>query len=112
MYQRLIKNNYSEELNRMAEDGYKVVATVKEIQGGGHCPLGYREGHSWTFYGPAVPKDFCSWALQAVFPFISVLRFGGVLPWEENQNSALACCPDPNNPVVFLLKRIHESRKD
>ncbi len=96
----------------MSEGGYKVVATVKEIQGGGHCALGFKEGQSWTFEDAVVPKNFCSWALMSIYPMVSVLRFGGEFPWEEDRNSALACCPDPNNPVVFVLKRLHQPRSE
>lgn len=85
---------------------YAVEITVKEIQGGGLCSYGLKPGHRWIIDSEETPARFCTWALQAIYPFVTVLRFGGSLPWESDKDTALACCPDPHNPVVFELHRL------
>jgi uncharacterized repeat protein (TIGR04076 family) len=46
----------------------------------------------------------CSWAFYALFPFATVLQFGGSFPWEEDKDKTTVACPDPGNPVVFELR--------
>lgn len=58
--------------------------------------------------GAEAPAGFCRWALAAIHPFTAVVRFGGSLPWEKEPGVAHACCPDPDNPVVFRISRITE----
>ena len=84
---------------------YAIKITVEKILEGGLCPFGLREGDSFIIKDVKIPKDFCSWAFQSIYPFITALRFGGEFPWEEKGVSRV-CCPDPNNPVVFTLKRV------
>jgi uncharacterized repeat protein (TIGR04076 family) len=81
---------------------------VKEILGKGFCPYGLQPGDCWFVDSEETPARFCSWALISIWPFVSVMRFGGTLPWEENKDTATACCPDPNNPVIFEIKRLAE----
>jgi uncharacterized repeat protein (TIGR04076 family) len=85
---------------------HKVEIRVKEIQGTGKCTLGLKVGDSWTIDGEWSPSGFCIWALSCLIPIITVLQYGGEFPWEENKDKAVACCLDPNNPVVFELTRI------
>jgi len=89
----------------MAEESEKVKITVKEIQGTGVCSYGIKPGDSWIVTSEESPGGFCTWALQAIFPFLTVLRFGGQFPWERDKDTAVVCCPDPHNPVVFELRR-------
>ena len=49
----------------------------------------------------------CSWAFYALYPFAQVLQFGGSFPWEPDAGVSRVACPDPDNPVVFELRRIH-----
>ncbi len=90
----------------MSAENHKVQITVREIQGRGMCAYGINPQDSWVISSEETPANFCSWALQAIFPFLAVLRFGGKFPWEEDKDTAVVCCPDPHNPVVFELKRI------
>lgn len=80
----------------------KVKVKVVEIIGNGKCPLGLKVGDSFLIEGAEMPAGFCSWAFNSIFPFLTVLRFGGRLPWEKEEE-ARVCCPDPHNPVVFEL---------
>jgi uncharacterized repeat protein (TIGR04076 family) len=47
----------------------------------------------------------CSWAFYTVYPFAQVLQFGASFPWEPEADAARVACPDPDNPVVFELRR-------
>lgn len=94
----------------MTEPSEKVIITIKEIQGTGRCSYGLKQGDSWTITSDQTPENFCTWALQAIFPFLTVLRFGGEFPWEEDGDTAVVCCPDPHNPVVFELRRVKEAK--
>jgi uncharacterized repeat protein (TIGR04076 family) len=89
----------------VSEESQEVTIRVREIQGGGSCSFGIRPGDSWVVSGEETPPEFCAWALQAIFPFLTVLRFGGEFPWEEDKDTAVVCCPDPHNSVVFELRR-------
>ena len=86
----------------------KVEISVKEIMGCGVCPLGLEIGDTWKILGEKIPDQFCSWAFQSIFPFVTVFRFGGKFPWSDDSDHLKVCCPDPNNPVVFELTRITE----
>jgi uncharacterized repeat protein (TIGR04076 family) len=48
----------------------------------------------------------CPWAFYAVFPFAETLEFGGAFPWEKDHDRCTVACPDPDNPVVFELRRV------
>jgi uncharacterized repeat protein (TIGR04076 family) len=82
---------------------HSVAITVEQVQGKGICPLGLKKGDRFEM-DYRTPAGFCCWALQAILPFVAVVRFDGELPWEE-KGSARACCPDPDNPVVFRIER-------
>ncbi len=87
------------------KETYPIAVTVKEIIGKGTPACGFKPGDSWEVAGNETINDFCGWAFTAIFPFITVLRFGGKFPWEEDPDTATVCCPDPHNPVVFEIKR-------
>ncbi|MEW6686554.1 MAG: TIGR04076 family protein [Candidatus Edwardsbacteria bacterium] len=82
---------------------YKVIATVKSVKG--ECAAKHRVGDKFVI-DATTPKGMCASAYYAIFPAARVLRFGGVLPWEKNKGLAHIACPDPDNPVVFELRRI------
>ncbi|MDP7420687.1 MAG: TIGR04076 family protein [bacterium] len=85
---------------------YRVLVTVKDVMGSGKTSCGYRVGNTWTVTGHETIEGFCGWAFAAMLPFLTVLRFGGSFPWEPDEDTALVCCPDPHNPVVFELRRL------
>lgn len=87
-------------------DYYQVEIVVTDILGKGTCPNGHKVGDKFLVTGAETVENLCGWAYQALFPFLSVLRFGGEFPWEDDKDTAVVCCPDPHNPVVFTLKRV------
>jgi uncharacterized repeat protein (TIGR04076 family) len=87
--------------------GRRVVARVVEIRGrhgSGKCSYGHKHGEVFEI-GEVCPS-ICAWAFNALFPFATVLRFGGSLPWEKDPGRATVSCPDPDNTVVFELKAV------
>lgn len=84
-------------------EGRRVTIEIVEIQGTGACSAGLCVGDRWEVDSALVPAGICGWAYAAMLPFLQPLRFGGSFPWEV-AGEARVCCPDPDNPVVFLLK--------
>jgi len=81
---------------------YKVVAMV--VNQKGTCVAGHRVGDEFVV-GDGTPAGMCSWAFYTIFPFATVLQFGGSFPWEDSPSKAIVACPDSQNPVVFELRR-------
>lgn len=86
----------------MAET-YDVEITV--ISQKGSCGAGHKAGDKWLV------KDHTPGGIYlAVYPHIhttiDILKYGGTYPWNDNPDIDHAICPDPNNPVVFELKRV------
>ena len=52
----------------------------------------------------------CAFLYNAIFPYLTVLQFGGVFPWEKDKNRFLASCPD-NGKVVIEIKRTRSKEK-
>jgi uncharacterized repeat protein (TIGR04076 family) len=80
----------------------KIIAKV--ISQKGTCQAGHRVGDEFII-GQTTPEGMCSWAFAAVFPYAEAIEFGGVFPWESSPGKARVCCTDPDNPVVFELRR-------
>ena len=80
-----------------------VIARV--ISQKGSCSAGHKVGDEFII-GQETPAGMCSWAFYALFPFATVLQFGGSFPWEADKDMATVACPDPSNPVVFALRRV------
>lgn len=77
---------------------------IVDILEKGECPFGYKVGDTFTF-DTKTPPDMCHWAHLVILPFATALRFGGNIPWEK-EGVCRVCCPDPNNPVVFKIRRV------
>lgn len=79
--------------------------TAKVISQKGHCALNHKVGDEFHI-GDKTPAGMCPWAFYALFPFISVLQFGGSFFWEDDRDKTAVACPDPANPVIFELRRL------
>jgi len=82
---------------------YRVKAKV--INQKGTCEAGQKVGDEFII-GNTLPAGMCAWAFYTIFPFVTALQAGGTFPWEEDKDTAVVACPDPQNPVVFELKRV------
>jgi len=80
------------------------IVVAKVISQRGTCEAGHRVGNEFVI-GQKAPPGICSWAFYTLFPFTEVLQFGGSFPWEKDSNKATIACPDPENPVIFELRR-------
>ena len=80
-------------------DEYKVMGKIVEIKGEGTCPYGHQVGE--VFEIKEVGSSICQWALTSLFPFYTVLKFGGKFPWSKDPDRLQVACPDPDNVVVF-----------
>jgi len=78
---------------------------AKVISQRGTCVVGHKVGDEFVI-GQKTPPGMCSWAFGTLFPFATVLQFGGSFPWEKDPNRATVPCPDPASPVVFELRRV------
>ncbi|OGN91777.1 MAG: hypothetical protein A2Z75_05590 [Chloroflexi bacterium RBG_13_50_10] len=88
----------------MAEsEFYEVI--IRVISQKGSCSLGHKVGDEFRL-ADKTPPGMCPWAFYTLFPFVSALQFGGSFPWEKDKDKATIACPDPENPVVFELKRL------
>jgi uncharacterized repeat protein (TIGR04076 family) len=81
----------------------KIIAKV--ISQEGTCDAGHKVGDEFVM-GQTTPPGMCSWAFYTLFPFAETLEFGGSFPWESGPAKARVACPDPDNPVVFELRRV------
>ena len=77
---------------------------AKVVSQKGTCAAGHEVGDEFII-GQQTPPKLCSWAFYSIFPFAEVLQFGGSFPWEQDINKTTVACPDPENPVVFELRR-------
>jgi uncharacterized repeat protein (TIGR04076 family) len=82
---------------------YKIIARVVSQQGS--CAAGHKVGDEFIL-GEKTPPGLCSWAFNSLFTFAEVLKFGGAFPWEKDPDKTTVACVDPDNPVVFELRRI------
>jgi uncharacterized repeat protein (TIGR04076 family) len=85
----------------MAES-YKV--SIKVISQKGTCDAGHKVGDEWLVT-EKTPAGLCLFAFGSLLPFITPLMYGGSFPWEKDPDRTTVACPDPDNPVVFELRR-------
>jgi uncharacterized repeat protein (TIGR04076 family) len=81
---------------------YRVIAKIIRIDG--TCSIGHKPGEEFII-DDLTPKGMCSWAFYTIFPFYSVLKYGGTFSWEKDPDKATVACPDPQNIVHFELRR-------
>ncbi len=83
----------------------RVIAKV--VSQKGSCSAGHKVGDEFEI-GHVTPTGICTFALQALYPFATVLEYGGAFPWENDPDKTRVACPDPGNPVVFELRRLKD----
>ena len=86
-------------------DRYDVA--VKVISQKGTCVQEHKVGDEWVIGGKS-PEGICLYALHAMYPNLCVLGLGGSFPWSTDPDAATEACPDPNNPVVFEIRRLRK----
>ena len=81
--------------------------SIKVISQKGTCDAEHKVGDQWIV-DSKTPEGICLSAFNALFPCILVLMFGGTFPWSSDPDVATVACPDPDNPVVFEIRRLRE----
>ena len=71
-----------------------IVARVESQKGS--CEAGHRIGDEFIIDPARTPAGMCPWAFYTLFPFA------------EDPARTRVACPDPDNPVVFELRRMDE----
>lgn len=89
---------------------YRIIARVAELRHEpGKSPCGrYKLGEEFDLSKPEEKERICRWAYNAMLPFLTVLEYDGTLPWATDPNRSRIACPDPDNVVVFELRRAGE----
>lgn len=83
---------------------------VRVISQKGTCQQEHKVGQEWVI-GTKTPEGICFSAFQSILPEARVLMFGGSFPWAKDPDMCVVACPDPNNPVVFELRRLPKEAK-
>ena len=81
-----------------------VKVTVKSQKG--KCAFGHKVGDKIVFDGKSVKGNICYSALMVLLPKVYAMQYGVEYPWAENKDTICNACPDPENPVVFEIRRI------
>ena len=89
---------------KMAER-YK--ASIRVISQKGTCTLGHKVGDQWVVEYKT-PEGICVSAFDALLSTLRVMRYGGSFPWSSDPDITTVACPDPDNPVVFELRRLRQ----
>ena len=71
----------------------------------GTCGAGHKVGDKWIVKDHT-PGGICLSVYPHMHSYIDILKYGGTFPWSEDPDVSGAVCPDPQNPVVFELRRI------
>ncbi len=80
---------------------YKVVSQK------GTCARKHKAGQEWVL-GAKTPEGICIYSYNALHPFVQVLMSGGSFHWEPDPEAIKVACPDPENPVVWELRRLRK----
>jgi uncharacterized repeat protein (TIGR04076 family) len=86
----------------------RLIGKIVEVKG--ECSAGHRVGEEFdltlflddvkALRTPAV----CAFLYDAIFPYLTVLQFGGTFPWEKDKDKFLASCPDNNKVAIEIRK--------
>jgi len=80
----------------------------------GPCPR-FQEGDVFIA-GFEQPENFCGWAWNDIYKFVSALITGGNYSsgafegWMKEKNVMIACCTDAVRPVVFKIELLEENK--
>ncbi len=69
------------------------------------CARGHQVGDEWDL-SDGCPPGLCHWAWNSIYPFYCVLRYGGRLPWQGEDNFVEVSCPDPDATQRIRLELV------
>ena len=71
------------------------------------CPA-FTEGQEFITQNLDQPANFCTWAWDDIFKYVTLLHCRGDMSDHMNrQNTVIACCTDGIRPVVFRIEKIN-----
>ncbi len=78
------------------------------VAGASACPcLAFTEGQEFITENLNQPANFCTWAWDDIFKYVTLLHCHGDMSNHINrQNTTIACCTDGIRPVVFRIEKI------
>jgi len=88
---------------------YTVRVTVVEAHP--DCGAGHKVGDTWeiSHVRRGGQKGFlCPTAFNALYNKIFAMRYGAEFPWASDRDSWVACCCDPDTPVLFKIERLRD----
>lgn len=83
----------------------KIRLTLIKKIGHGQCHYNHQIGDSFDF-----DKDrgkLCPMAMHVAFPYVDILRYGGQIP-NNPENECVFSCPDVDILNVFKIEKINE----
>jgi uncharacterized repeat protein (TIGR04076 family) len=83
-----------------------IEVTVKKQEG--KCAFGHKVGDKIVFDGKSVKGSICYSALMVLLPKVYAMRYDVMFPWAKDKDVICNVCPDPENPVVFEIRRLKE----
>jgi uncharacterized repeat protein (TIGR04076 family) len=89
----------------MAELHPRYNVLVRVISQKGTCVNDHKVGDEWVI-GSLSPGGICGGAYHIIHSRAEVLQYSGTFPWETDPDTVIVACPDPDNPVVFELRRV------
>jgi len=81
-----------------------IEVTVRKQEG--KCAFGHKVGDRIVFDGKSVKGNICYSALMVLLPKVYAMRYDAIFPWAKDSDVICNVCPDPENPVVFEIKRL------
>lgn len=79
----------------------KIRLTLIEKRGAHACHYGHKIGDTFDF--ETERGKLCPMALHTAFPYIDILRYGGVLPVRSIEKDIAFCCPDAEVINIFRI---------
>ena len=83
----------------------KIKITVTGRKGECPCHRGHREGQTYDF--DTERGKLCPMAMHCAFPYIDILRYGGVIPGQA-EGVAEFCCSDADTIMVFRAEIVKD----
>ena len=66
----------------------------------------FTEGQEFVVQGGERPTDFCAWAWNDIHKVNLCMVRGGCFSGYKDTNTAIACCTDGIQPVVFKVEMV------
>lgn len=98
------------EIRRKIINHNKKKIFIKIIEIRGRCMKGLKRGQIFKMNLGDYPQ-ICPAAFDELYPYISILRYGGSIPWSKEKDSCLVQCSDHLNIVTYELSRMPISNK-